>query len=355
MVKIPKIHRTIELFCGPGGLGLGALQAKVGKYKCKHVYAIDIDESSCETYAKNICNGKRDTVERADLNKPYLYKKLPDCEGLLFGFPCNDFSLVGEKKGLSGKYGGLYKAGVKCLKAKRPLWFLAENVSGISNKSDDFVFRKILKELKRCEYELSVHKYKFEKYGIPQKRHRYIIVGIRNDINKIFKPPKEKITDPKKYKTAAKAFEKIKSNHKNHELPKHSETVIKRLQNTLPGENAWSSKLPDKYRLKGVKGAKLSQIYRKLKANEPSYTVTGSGGGGTHMYHWSKNRALTNRERATLQTFPVDFNFEGSKEQVRRQIGMAVPVKMAKIVVKSILMTLLNKPYNSINKSNYII
>tara|TARA_A100001015_G_scaffold321320_1_gene451447 strand:+ start:1686 stop:2753 length:1068 start_codon:yes stop_codon:yes gene_type:complete len=355
MVKIPKIHRTIELFCGPGGLGYGAILAKAGQFKCKHVYAIDIDESSCETYAKNICNGNRQTVQRADLNKYYPYKKLPDCEGLLFGFPCNDFSLVGEKKGLSGKYGGLYKAGVKCLKAKRPLWFLAENVSGISNKKDDFVFRKILKELKNCDYVLNVHKYKFEQYGVPQKRHRYIIVGIRSDVNKVFKPPIEKITDPKSYITAAETFETIKPYHPNQELPKHSNAVIKRLENTLPGDNAWSNRLPDKYRLKGVKGAKLSQIYKKLKPNEPSYTVTGSGGGGTHMYHWSENRALTNRERASLQTFPNSYEFFGSKEQIRKQIGMAVPVKMAKIIITSILKTFANKAYKSINKSNYII
>ncbi len=355
MVKIPKIHRTIELFCGPGGLGYGAILAKTGDFKCKHVYAIDIDESSCETYAKNICNGNRETVERADLNKFYPYKNLPDCEGLLFGFPCNDFSLVGEKKGLSGKYGGLYKAGVKCLKAKKPLWFLAENVSGISNKKDDFVFRKILNELKNCNYELNVHKYKFEEYGIPQKRHRYIIVGIRKDIKRVFKPPIEKISDPKNYITAAEIFKTIKPHHPNQELPMHSNAVIKRLENTLPGDNAWSSRLPDKYRLKGVKGAKLSQIYKKLKPNEPSYTVTGSGGGGTHMYHWSKNRALTNRERASLQTFPNNYEFYGSKEQVRKQIGMAVPVKMAKIIITSILKSLSNKSYKSINKTNYII
>ena len=355
MVKIPKIHRTIELFCGPGGLGYGALKAKVGSYKCKHVYAIDNDESSCQTYAENICKGDRSTVVCKDLNKPFNYKKLPDCEGLLFGFPCNDFSLVGEKKGLSGKYGGLYKAGVKCLKAKKPIWFLAENVSGISNKKDDHVFRKILNELSKCGYNLSVHKYKFEQYGVPQKRHRYFIVGIRDDINKEFKPPKETITDPKQYKTAAEAFKKIKPGDLNQDPPKHSEAVIKRLENTLPGDNAWSPRLPDKYRLKGVKGAKLSQIYKKLKPDEPSYTVTGSGGGGTHMYHWSENRALTNREKATLQTFPTNYVFKGSKEQVRRQIGMAVPVKMATIIISSILKTLSNKPYKSTNKNNYII
>ena len=53
-----------------------------------------------------------------------------------------------------------------------------------------------------------------------------------------------------------------------------------------------------------IKGAKISQIYKRLDPTKPSYTVTGSGGGGTHIYHWSEPRALTNRERARLQTFP---------------------------------------------------
>ena len=76
-------------------------------------------------------------------------------------------------------------------------------------------------------------------------------------------------------------------------------------------ENAWTAKLPDHLKL-NVKGATISQIYKRLDPNKPAYTVTGSGGGGTHVYHWKEPRALTNRERARLQTFPDDFKFHGS-------------------------------------------
>ena len=92
----------------------------------------------------------------------------------------------------------------------------------------------------------------------------------------------------------------------------------------MPGENAWNSSLPKHLQL-NVKGAKLSQIYRRLYPDRPAYTITGSGGGGTHGYHWSEPRALTNRERARLQTFPDDFVFKGGRGSVRKQIGMAVP------------------------------
>ena len=91
------------------------------------------------------------------------------------------------------------------------------------------------------------------------------------------------------------------------------------------GENAWYLGIPEELRL-NVKGARLSSIYKRFRIlPRPAYTVTGSGGGGTHMYHWEEHRALTNRERARLQTFPDDYLFMGSKEAVRKQIGMAVP------------------------------
>ena len=90
------------------------------------------------------------------------------------------------------------------------------------------------------------------------------------------------------------------------------------------------SGLPD------VKKARMSHIYKRLDSSKPSYTVTGSGGGGTHVYHFKEDRALTNRERARLQTFPDKYEFEGGKESIRRQIGMAVPVEGAKKIIKAV-------------------
>ena len=106
--------------------------------------------------------------------------------------------------------------------------------------------------------------------------------------------------------------------------------------------------MPEELQL-NVKGAKISQIYKRLDPTKPSYTVTGSGGGGTHIYHYSELRALTNRERARLQTFPDDYVFEGPKESVRKQIGMAVPPKGAKIIFEAILKTFAGIPYESIS------
>ena len=97
-----------------------------------------------------------------------------------------------------------------------------------------------------------------------------------------------------------------------------------------------------------MKGVTLSNIYRRLSADEPSYTVTGSGGGGTHMYHWADPRALTNRERARLQTFPDSFRFLGGNPSVRRQIGMAVPPDGAQVVIEAMLRTMDGTAYDSV-------
>ena len=101
------------------------------------------------------------------------------------------------------------------------------------------------------------------------------------------------------------------------------------------GKNVWDLG-DDADGLPGVKKARMSQIYKRLDSTKPAYTVTGSGGGGTHVYHFKENRALTNRERARLQTFPDTYNFEGGKESIRRQIGMAVPVLAAKKIMLSV-------------------
>jgi len=133
----------------------------------------------------------------------------------------------------------------------------------------------------------------------------------------------------------------------NTEKTKQSTGVVERLKHIKPGENAFTAKLPPHLEL-NVKGAKISQIYKRLEPGRPAYTVTGSGGGGTHMYHWKENRALTNRERARLQTFPDTFEFLGSKEEVRKQIGMAVPCKGAQTLFEAILKTFAGVDYPTI-------
>ena len=234
----------------------------------------------------------------------------------------------------------------------QPLWFFAENVGGLQSANEGKAFGMILDALAGAGlgYTLTPHLYKFEEYGVPQTRHRIIIIGIRNDQDVQFKVPAPTTPEKKQYKTARQALEEppISPETTNQVRTRQSPTVVERLKHIPPGENAWFEGIPEDLRL-NVKGARLSQIYKRLDPDKPSYTITGSGGGGTHGYHWDEPRALTNRERARIQTFPDDFEFFGSKESVRKQIGMAVPQQGAKIIIEAILKTFAGIKYESVS------
>lgn len=341
--------RLGELFCGPGGLAWGALHADIGNpdFRIVHQWANDYDKSTCETYRRNICPDDPDSVYHADIRK-FDLEQLTGIDALAFGFPCNDYSTVGEQKGMDGTFGPLYSYGVKALKIFRPQWFLAENVSGLQNANEGKAFTKILEELRGAGYRITPNLYKFEEYGLPQARHRIIIIGIRNDIDVEYRVPSTApYADIDNSCRTAIEVPPIPADAPNNEPTKQSKTVVERLKLIKPGQNAFTADLPPELQL-NIKGARISQIYKRLDPSKPSYTVTGSGGGGTHMYHWSESRALTNRERARLQTFPDDYVFLGSKEDVRKQIGMAVPCRGAKIIFEAVLKSFAGVPYESV-------
>jgi len=390
-----------ELFCGPGGMALGAKLAAMeyqqrygGALPIKHVWGVDKDPQAIETYEQNlpgdgICMDANEFVSDVEGFGKTISSYDP-ITGLAFGFPCNDFSSVGEQKGFQGHYGNLYMAGIRAIEKSSPLFFVAENVSGIHSANSYAAFNKIICDFENAGagYKVTTHLYKFENYGVPQSRHRYIIVGIRKDQELHFKVP-----DSKPYRgcdvSCQTALKNISSELPNSEFTVQSTDVIWRLIFTPPGENAWKldeiiqwdnktlkaylETIPwyekeiaplgridvirrkiEECRLHVKTGSKMSHIYKRLVAKKPAYTITGSGGGGTHVYHWKLPRALTNRERARLQSFPDNFIFKGSKEQVRKQIGMAVPPAVAKIIFRAILDTFAGRKYPALECSSYI-
>ncbi len=346
------IFRLGELFCGPGGIAVGASKAEVEGCKIEHAWATDYHPDTCETYRKNIFPTTPEKVICQDIRTldMNVLGEVSDVDALAFGFPCNDFSLVGEQKGVKGEYGPLYTYCAKAVRHFRPKWFLAENVGGLKSSNEGSAFISILNEFRDCGYNLYPHLYKFEEYGVPQARHRIIIIGIRYEIDVEFKiPAPTGIT-----KTAKEALSNIPENAPNQVITKQSNTVIERLSHIKPGENAFNADLPEHLKLK-VKGAKISQIYKRLEPDKPAYTVTGSGGGGTHMYHWEEPRALTNRERARLQTFPDNHEFYGSKESIRRQIGMAVPADGVKQIFDALLKSFAGIPYSYVEPTFEIL
>ncbi len=342
-----------ELFSGPGGMAYGAMLAQVDqgrrKYRICHEWSNDYDLDTCITYANNICADRPETSIHMDVRKLKL-NSLEPIDAFAYGFPCNDFSIVGQKKGFDGEFGPLYTYGVKVLNRFKPKFFVAENVGGITSANEGRAFKKIMDDLSHAGngYRITAHLYKAEQYGVPQTRHRVIIVGIDKTLNLGFKVPAP--TTPMNPVSASQALTNIPKDAANSEKTKQSDIVVERLTFIKPGENIWQTELPKHLRL-NVKSAKLSQIYKRLHPDKPSYTITGSGGGGTHGYHWKYPRALTNRERARIQTFPDEFIFHGSKESVRKQIGMAVPVELARIIFEAILKTFAGVTYETVPNS----
>ncbi|MEX2410207.1 MAG: DNA (cytosine-5-)-methyltransferase, partial [Candidatus Paceibacterota bacterium] len=225
------IFKFGELFSGPGGLSLGALNSKVlnkrGEvFKLEHAWASDCDADSCKTYVQNIEGAHNNSVYISDV-KDLDIKSLENIDSFAYGFPCNDFSIVGEQKGMNGNFGGLYTFGLTVLNEFQPKFFVAENVGGLSSSNSGMAFKKILNDLYKCSnfgYNLTVHKYKSEEYGVPQTRHRIIIVGIRNDLHLTFKVPAPTTPKPSDYKTAREALEvpPITEGFPNHIFTKQS-------------------------------------------------------------------------------------------------------------------------------------
>ncbi len=386
------MFRLGELFCGPGGMALGAglagehpIFGPNGEcYSITHVWGVDKDPDAIETYKANVASrfGGEGLCTDALKFVETMTPEQKQINALAFGFPCNDFSLVGDQTGMGGRFGSLYQAGIRVIEQTNPLWFVAENVSGIKSADGGKTFQKILKDLKGAGmgYTITANLYKFEEYGVPQYRHRFIIVGIRADLGLKFQVPAKTTPNPTQYRTVEEALRTIPADTANMEQPRMDKIVVQRLKLTPQWKNAWfleellemtpgerrnvlrevpwyNEEFAEKSDAEIQKmiedsmlhctRAKMSHIYKRLQADRPSYTITGSGGGGTHVYHWCEHRSLTNRERARIQTFPDDFIFHGPTEKVRKQIGMAVPTNGARIIFEHILKTFARIPYDT--------
>lgn len=353
--------RLGELFCGCGGITLGAINAKNEQYKIVHEWASDYNSSACETYIKNICPKFPNSVICSDV-KDLDMSTFSNIDIFAYGFPCNDFSTAGPRKGKDGKYGMLYKYGIQVLKKFQPTIFFAENVSGLTHKNNANIFNQILTDFIKCGYNITPHLYKFEEYGIPQKRQRILIVGIRNDLNLRFKVPKCPKIDVKNLYpiNVFKGIENCSYNNEKHFFDEKTK-AYKRLQYIKEGQNLWDINdiLPKEIQWRTDKKYKDTLMYRRTHSKEIPNTIV-IGGGTTKHLHFKEDRILTCREIARIQTFPDNFIFYGKKDQQRSQIGMAVSPKMSQIIFEHILKIMNKEPYEWIpenincNLLNYI-
>lgn len=322
---------VISLFSGCGGMDLGFQQAG---FNIK--WANDIEQRACETYAKNIGNH----IVCGDITQ-LDYSKIPDADLILGGFPCQDFSMIWKRGGISTDRGNLYQNFVEIVSQKQPLMFVAENVKGILTANNKKAIKQIIKDFSETGdygYNTTAHLINFAEYGVAQVRERVLIIGVRKDVDGFFEIPTP-LRDSDNYlssKEALKGVEKVKYNNEHQKI---QSGTIEKLKLIPPGGNFTDIPKNSPHYVKGM----ISHVYRRLHPNKPSTTIIAAGGGGTWGYHFDEPRPLTNRERARLFGYPDDFVFEGTITEVRKQIGNSVPpsgiypfAKQIKIFIENI-------------------
>ena len=181
--------RFIDLFAGIGGIRLG-FESAGGK--C--VFSSEWDEQASKTYAANFGDTPFGDITKIDVGE------IPDFDILLGGFPCQPFSIIGDKEGFNHEtQGTLFFDIERILKAKTPPAFMLENVRNLTAHDKGNTFKVILRHLKELGYHVYYKVLNALDYGVPQKRERIIICGFKDDVNFNFPPP---VPDSKKLKLA---------------------------------------------------------------------------------------------------------------------------------------------------------
>lgn len=309
------------------------------------IFAVEADATAAESYARAL--GHRPRV--CDIRQ-FPASDLTAVDVLGFGFPCNDFSEMGRRQGLRGAHGPLYLEAVRLLRAIRPMAFVAENVRALRSAHGGQALRQIHHDLTRSGYRVVAHLMRADAHGVAQMRERIFLVGIRDDFRTEFEPPAPSTPKPP---TVADVLDRpVPPDAGNTEKMGMSEMTAARLRHIRPGESLWQAQeradFPQELREDRPANKRFRGYLRRLDPDRPAWTVVASGGGGAKTYHHREPRPLTNRERARLQGIADDIAFAGSRGEVRRQIGMAVPPPVARAVFEAVLKTLLDIPYASV-------
>lgn len=314
--------KVISMFSGAGGLDMGFHNKGF-----QILWANDFAKDACETYDKwanydemgNRKNAQDCTIiECGDISKLDLKSVLPGIEVdvILGGFPCQGFSLAGPRQ-VDDTRNILYRHFVEMVKLKSPKVIVAENVIGIKTLGEGAVFEKIIEDFSDLGYTMSAPTVNAKNYGVPQDRMRVLFIGIRNDICKggayIFPSGDPKIV------TLREALEDL-------------------------GE----------VDMNDVCQASFSSRYmsrnRKRDYDEVSFTIPAMAkqvplspdSGGMEFEDVDKfrfkgeNRRLSYKEVAAIQTFPKGMEFCGDLDSKYRQIGNAVPVKLAEAIATEV-------------------
>ena len=336
MAVVPKSDYTlVELFAGAGGLALGLEQAGF-----KSLLLNEKDKYACQTLRLNRpdWNVVEDDITNVDFS--HLKGKVDLLTG---GFPCQPFSYAGKQLGFEDLRGTLVFEMARAIKEIQPKVFLAENVKGLTENDNGRTLETIIRVLEELGYTiLEKDVYKAIFYKVPQKRERLIIVGVRNDLAqkaKFVKPsPYYRLLTVKDALQAGELFDSPVPESVGQAYPKRKAEIMAH----VPEGGYWRDlpiELQKEYMLGSFYlGGGKTGMARRLSWNEPSLTLTcAPAQKQTERCHPSEHRPLTTREYARIQTFPDNWQFEGSATQVYKQIGNAVPVNLALAVGKAII------------------
>lgn len=304
---------VVSLFSGAGGLDLGFKQAGF-----ELVWANDIDSDCVATYKKNI----GDEIVYGDVSE-IEESEIPDCDVVIGGFPCQGFSVANTKRSVLDERNTLYLQYVRILRAKKPKVFLAENVKGILSLGKGAVIDAIVEDFSEAGYNVTYKLLNAADYGVPQTRERVIIVGVRKDLNCDYKFPEP-------------------SHNKDGDNGKKPWVTVKEALENIPDpDGPDADSVPNNEYSKYKISVKNFTGHRLTDPERPSPTILarGNGGGGVcAIPHYNGNRRMSVRESASVQSFPLDFEFIGARGSTYRQVGNAVPVLLARSLANSIML-----------------
>ncbi len=343
--------KAIDLFAGCGGFSCGFIQAGFVIDT-----AVEFDKSIAASYQHNHPGTLMlaEDIKNVD-NSKYFHRDQADV--IIGGPPCQGFSTAGARNRhyfVDDPRNYLFKHYLNIVKLVKPKVFIFENVKGIVHYQKGEIFREIEKAFRKEGYKLQHIIVKASDFGVPQARERTILIGslfdfdlyeeIKQTKNEILSEiptffnrvtvwdaignmPSPSITGQIKSPIANNEYTKYiaATSDKifNHIATKHANIAVSRMKKVKQKENF--SVL--KENIKSVH----SGAYGRLAPTDVAATITTrfdtpSGGRFTHPY---KNRTITPREAARLQSFPDSFEFLGNKTSICKQIGNAVPPKLA--------------------------
>lgn len=339
-------YTCIDSFCGAGGLGLGLIRAGF-----EILLSFDIDKKCIGTLEMNsrYFSHKAEQLDIADALNSEVLRKCGIQRGELFllagGPPCQGFSVQRIGRDQDNRNDLVLKY-LKLIDELYPKYFLMENVSGLGGKRGRSYLSQLLEEAESIGYTTHVKLLDAQNYGVPQRRHRYIIVGERIDLGRNYQYPLEsfhKITvrDTIEYLPEPPVDGSEHPEHPFHRRDKLSELNLRRLSVLKEGQGR--DYLPVELLADCHKTASSKighgSVYGRMSWDDVAPTITARFDSFTRgqFGHPSQNRSISLLEGALLQTFPADFQFCGNKVDIARQIGNAVPPKLAEAVGKSII------------------